>query len=77
MCQHPGLPRGLDDLLSPHNRRKILAIIPPISAFVAAGFEHSVANMYFIPSAYSLKLLILSLLPKPVILQILPGRISL
>jgi formate transporter len=30
---------------------KILAIIPPISAFVAAGFEHSVANMYFIPVA--------------------------
>jgi formate transporter len=28
---------------------KILAIVPPISAFVAAGFEHSVANMYFIP----------------------------
>src|SRR4249920_477350 len=28
---------------------KILAIIPPIAAFVAAGFEHSVANMYFIP----------------------------
>ncbi len=28
---------------------KILAIIFPISAFVAAGFEHSVANMYFIP----------------------------
>ena len=28
---------------------KILAIIPPISAFVAGGFEHSVANMYFIP----------------------------
>ncbi len=27
---------------------KILAIIFPISAFVAAGFEHSVANMYFI-----------------------------
>jgi formate transporter len=27
---------------------KILAIILPISAFVAAGFEHSVANMYFI-----------------------------
>ena len=27
---------------------KILAIIPPIAAFVAAGFEHSVANMYFI-----------------------------
>ena len=28
---------------------KILAIIFPISAFVAAGTEHSVANMYFIP----------------------------
>lgn len=30
---------------------KILAIIFPITAFVAAGFEHSVANMYFIPYA--------------------------
>jgi formate/nitrite transporter len=28
---------------------KILGIIFPIAAFVAAGFEHSVANMYFIP----------------------------
>lgn len=28
---------------------KIMAIIFPITAFVAAGFEHSVANMYFIP----------------------------
>ncbi len=28
---------------------KILAIIPPVTAFVAAGFEHCVANMYFIP----------------------------
>ncbi|MGH3135431.1 MAG: formate/nitrite transporter family protein [Gaiellaceae bacterium] len=27
---------------------KILAVIAPIGAFVAAGFEHSVANMYFI-----------------------------
>jgi formate/nitrite transporter len=27
---------------------KIVAIILPIAAFVAAGFEHSVANMYFI-----------------------------
>jgi formate/nitrite transporter FocA (FNT family) len=24
--------------------------VPPIAAFVAAGFEHSVANMYFIPA---------------------------
>jgi len=28
---------------------KILAILFPISAFVACGFEHSVANMYFLP----------------------------
>ena len=28
---------------------KILAIVFPISAFVALGFEHSIANMYFIP----------------------------
>jgi formate transporter len=28
---------------------RIVAIVPPISAFVAAGFEHSIANMYFIP----------------------------
>jgi formate transporter FocA len=34
---------------------KIAAIIFPISAFVAAGFEHSVANMYFIPVALLIK----------------------
>jgi formate transporter len=34
---------------------KILAIIPPISAFVAAGFEHSIANMYFIPIGLFIK----------------------
>lgn len=28
---------------------RIVAVVPPISAFVAAGFEHSVANMYFVP----------------------------
>jgi len=28
---------------------KILGIMFPITAFVAAGFEHSIANMYFIP----------------------------
>jgi formate/nitrite transporter len=28
---------------------KVFAVIFPISAFVAAGLEHSVANMYFIP----------------------------
>jgi len=34
---------------------KILAIILPITAFVAAGFEHSVANMYFISIALLVK----------------------
>lgn len=34
---------------------KIASIIFPISAFVAAGFEHSVANMYFIPYALFIK----------------------
>jgi formate transporter len=28
---------------------KIAAIVLPVSAFVAAGFEHSIANMYFVP----------------------------
>jgi formate transporter len=35
---------------------KIAAIIFPITAFVAAGFEHSVANMYFIPYALFIKM---------------------
>ncbi len=30
---------------------KAVAIVFPISAFVAAGFEHSIANMYFFPLA--------------------------
>jgi formate/nitrite transporter len=30
---------------------KAVAILFPISAFVAAGFEHSIANMYFFPVA--------------------------
>ncbi|MEJ5201244.1 MAG: formate transporter FocA [Anaerolineales bacterium] len=34
---------------------KILSIIFPITAFVAAGFEHSIANMYFIPIALFVK----------------------
>lgn len=34
---------------------KILAIIFPITAFVAMGFEHSVANMYFIPAGLLIK----------------------
>jgi formate/nitrite transporter len=36
---------------------KIAAIIFPITAFVAAGFEHSVANMYFVPYGLLIKAL--------------------
>ena len=34
---------------------RVVAIIPPISAFAAAGFEHCVANMYFIPMGLFIK----------------------
>jgi formate/nitrite transporter len=34
---------------------KIVGIMIPIAAFVAAGFEHSIANMYFIPMGLALK----------------------
>lgn len=34
---------------------KIMAMIFPVTAFVAAGFEHSVANMFFIPMAWLIK----------------------
>jgi formate transporter len=31
---------------------KIVALVLPVSAFIAAGFEHCVANMYFLPLAW-------------------------
>ncbi len=34
---------------------RILTIVPPIAAFVAAGFEHSIANVYFIPMGLFIK----------------------
>ncbi len=34
---------------------KILSIVLPIAAFVAAGFEHCVANMFFIPMGLLIK----------------------
>ena len=34
---------------------KILAIVFPITAFVAGSFEHSIANMYFLPYALFIK----------------------
>ena len=33
---------------------RVLAIVFPITAFVAAGFEHSIANMYYFPLAIAL-----------------------
>ena len=35
---------------------KAVAIVAPITAFVAAGFEHSIADMYLIPLAMLLRL---------------------
>ena len=34
---------------------RVLSIVPPITAFVAAGFEHSIANIYFIPMGLFIK----------------------
>ncbi len=34
---------------------KVLVIVPPVAAFVAAGFEHSIANLYLLPYALALK----------------------
>ena len=36
---------------------KILCIVPPVTVFVAAGFEHSVANMYLLPVGLLIKYL--------------------
>jgi formate/nitrite transporter len=34
---------------------KMMVIVPPIAAFVAAGFEHSIANLYLLPYALAIK----------------------
>jgi formate/nitrite transporter len=34
---------------------RIVTIIPPITAFVTTGFEHSIANIYFIPMGLFIK----------------------
>jgi formate/nitrite transporter len=33
---------------------KMIALVLPVAAFVAAGFEHCIANMYFLPLAWVL-----------------------
>lgn len=35
---------------------KVMVIVPPIAAFVAAGFEHSIANLYFLPYGLAIKI---------------------
>lgn len=37
------------------NIDRVVTVVPPISAFVAAGFEHSIANVYFIPMGLFIK----------------------
>ena len=44
---------------------KLVAIVLPISAFVAAGFEHSVANLYLIPMGMLLSASGASTVPAP------------
>ena len=34
---------------------RVVTIVPPIAGFVAAGFEHSIANVYFIPMGLFIK----------------------
>ena len=35
---------------------KVVVIVPPVAAFVAAGLEHSIANLYFLPYALAIKI---------------------
>jgi formate transporter len=37
------------------NVDRLVAIVPPIAGFAAAGFEHSIANIYFIPLGLFIK----------------------
>jgi formate/nitrite transporter len=50
VCLAVWMAMGATDILG-----KIVVIVAPISAFVAAGFEHSIANMYFIPMGLAIK----------------------
>jgi formate/nitrite transporter len=34
---------------------KVVVIVPPVAAFVAAGFEHSIANLYLLPYGLAIK----------------------
>ena len=46
----------LDVLQRAHRRvDRMFTIVPPIAAFVAAGFEHCIANVYFVPIGLFIK----------------------
>jgi len=51
---------------------KVLAVLFPVAAFVAAGFEHSVANMYLIP----LGLMITQWAPADLLKELGLGRVE-
>jgi formate transporter len=34
---------------------KVVVVVPPVAAFVAAGFEHSIANLYLLPYGLAIK----------------------
>jgi Formate/nitrite transporter len=53
--QRVGLPRRVDVFWGRSAADKVMVIVPPIAAFVAAGFEHSVANLYFLPYGLAIK----------------------
>jgi hypothetical protein len=37
-------------------RTKILAFVPPVFAFVAAGFKHSLVNLFLLPFGLAIKI---------------------
>ena len=41
---------GFTFLFSENNLTRLLVIPIPITTFVALGYEHSIANMYFLPA---------------------------
>ncbi len=51
---------------------KVLVIIPPITAFVAAGFEHSIANIYFLSYGLLLKNWALIEIGSPTLVMLTP-----
>ena len=56
MCRQKWCWRILMQLLQRQRQKdiggKVLAIFFPILAFVVSGFEHCVANMYYIPAGF-------------------------